>query len=316
MRESPPTRIQPRRSLGSWLTLHGYTLFASLGRLWRSGMSTWMTVGVIGIAMALPAAFHITLINVKNITSGWQSYGDISVFLERDLTEDAIVAVAADIEAIDGVEATEVIDADAALAEFRSLSGFSGALDALDENPLPSIVVVTPLLGEQFDSAELVTQIETKRGVDYAQYDLKWLDRLRYFVDIADRIVLVVGVLFAIAVLLAVGNTIRLDILSRKEEILVSKLIGATDGFVRRPFLYSGFWYGLFGGVLAWLLVTLAVVALQGPVGQLGDSYADSVQLSGLGLINGVVLVAFSSILGWFGSGLAVGRHLKRIEPT
>lgn len=298
--------------------LHLYTLLASLGRIWRSGLGALMTVSVIAIALALPSVFLLTIENLEGATRSGRSLGEITVFARDALNETALAALATELESIDSVQSVRAMTADQALSEFSELSGFSDALDALQDNPLPAVVIVSPQPAS-FEAAkmhQLIEQIEQHGDVDFAQYDLDWMLRLAAIVRVVGRGIEVVGVLFALAVLLVVGNTIRLDILNRREEIMVSKLIGATDAFVRRPFLYTGFWYGLLGGALAWALLLIAFVLLSGPVAELASSYGESFELAGAGLMYGVQLILVSALLGWLGSGLAVRRHLREIEPT
>ena len=152
-------------------------------------------------------------------------------------------------------------------------------------------------------------------GVAQAQFDLEWVRRLDAILRLAQRGVLILALLLGIAVLLVVGNTIRLAILSRRAEIEVIKLIGGTDAFIRRPFLYAGLFQGLFGGLLAWILVAASLALLAGPVRDLAGLYGSGFELAGLGLRAGAILLLGGAFLGWTGSRLAVGRHLRAIEP-
>lgn len=311
-------KIDLSRQFGSFVMLHLYTLLASLGRIWRSGLGAVMTTSVIAIALALPSVFLLAVDNLEGATRSGRSLGEVTVFARDGVADQTLSALASDLQALALVETVRVMSADQALAEFSQLSGFSEALDALEDNPLPAVAIVSPVTSalEEAQIRSLIEQIERHESVAFAQYDLDWMNRLAAIVRVIGRGIEVVGVLFALAVLLVVGNTIRLDILNRREEIMVSKLIGATDAFVRRPFLYTGFWYGFLGGLLAWLLLLIALSLLSGPVDDLAASYGESFELDGAGIVYGVQLISVSALLGWLGSGLAVRRHLREIEPT
>jgi cell division transport system permease protein len=203
------------------------------------------------------------------------------------------------------------------LIQFRSTSGFGTALDALRDNPLPDTVVVTPSLAASNPrgTETLKNAVAAMPDVQTVQIDTEWVERLTAMLAILRRIIWLTGALLGLGVVLVVGNTIRLDILNRRAEIEVMKLVGATDGFARRAFLYSGVWYGLGGGLLAVLLVAGSVAALAGPVTRLAGLYGSALQLSGLGFGPGLAVMGVSIGLGWLGSWLAATRHIRAIEP-
>ncbi len=217
----------------------------------------------------------------------------------------------------EGIAAVQLITPDEALKEFRENSGFADALDALDSNPLPAVMVITPSISHSApESAEaLVEELRQMPEVDIAQLDLQWLRRFQALTEIAARGVLLLASLLALAVLLIIGNTIRLEIQNQKDEIEITKLIGGTNAFIRRPFLYTGFWYGLFGGLLAWLLVSINMWLLTGPVKKLAGLYHSNFTLTSIDVTSLLVLILSSALLGLFGSWIAVARHLHAIEP-
>jgi len=304
--------------LAAWLEEHPRAALGSLGRLWRNPISCGLTVAVIAVALALPGALWMLLQNAERATGGWDSGARISVYLEPGLSEAAVGRAAQAIGDDPAVRIVERLSAQAALAEFRALAGFDRALEALDRNPLPAVVVVEPV-GEQQRSAaalEGVTQrLEGLDGVDRAQLDREWVERLFALLSLVERAVTAVAALLGLGVLLIVGNTIRLEILNRRAEIEVTKLIGASDAFIRRPFLYSGMLYGLGGGALAWLLLALGRWSLAGPTERLAVAYGSPFQLQGLGVAETAVLVLAGAGLGLLGAWVAVGRHLREIEP-
>lgn len=324
-RKAPPRGEQRRRGrrragprLSAWLQEHPRAALGSLGRMWRNPVASAMTVAVIAVALALPGALWILLKNAQEATGGWDSGARISVYLEPGLDQAGVEQATGQIAARDDVVIVERISADQALDEFRSLSGFDQALEALDRNPLPAVVVVQPAgLKERSPGAlgDIAGQLEAIDGVDRARIDLEWVERLYALLDLIERGVTLLAALLAAGVLLIVGNTIRLDILNRRDEIEVTKLIGAGDAFIRRPFLYGGLLYGLFGAVLAWCLLALGRTLLAGPVARLAAAYGSHFRLDGLsGDETGLLLLAGAG-LGLLGSWLAVGRHLRAIEP-
>ncbi len=299
-----------------WLARHVQVLFYTLGRLYRAPLSTLLSVMVIGIALALPAGLHVLVNNTRAISGSFEGAARISVFLKRETSENQRDALADVLRRRDGIADVKVISADQALAEFRELSGFGGAIDALEDNPLPPVLVVTPVkTAAEALLTRLVGELEALPETDVVQLDTQWLKRLNAILEIINRGVAVIAGMFALAVIIIVGNTIRLDIQNRRDEIVVTKLIGGTDAFIRRPFLYTGFWYGIAGGVMAWLLTGIALLVMEAPVGRLAGLYGSGFTLQGLGLDGVLAVLAAGALLGWLGSMVAVGRHLGEIEP-
>jgi cell division transport system permease protein len=302
----------------SWTLRHAQTLVGSLGRLVQTPLATLMTMAVIAIALALPLLLSVFLSNVKTATAHWNQALDISVYMDKRAGAARTQAVAQQLRSRADVLAVRVITADEALAEFRRVSGFGNALDALRDNPLPDTLVVTPALGAAapHDVAALRAAIAALADVQTVEVDTQWVTRLQGIMEIVTRVVWLMGALLGVGVMLVIGNTIRLDILNRRTEIEVMKLVGATDGFARRPFLYSGAWYGLGGGVLALALCTAAVGLLSKPVERLAGLYDSPFRLRGLGWGGGGAVLALAVLLGWLGSWLAATRHIRAIAPT
>lgn len=300
-----------------YLLRHLQVFMETLGRLFSQPVSTLMTVAVIGIALALPTGLQVLLQNAQQVTKGWDGAAQISLFLEDGLTKKQISNMSSLIERRREVARAEIVTSEDAMKEFREHSGFGEALDALEENPFPTVIVVYPKA--DFDRIEiveaLVNDFKNLSGVELAQLDMQWVRRLYSIMDIGRRGVWILASLLALAVLLIIGNTIRLAIENRREEIEVMKLVGGTDTFVRRPFLYTGFLYGLFGGILSWLLVNLALWLLSAPVDELATLYKSEYRLATLDLTSSGILLGSSILLGLAGAWLAVGRHLNAIEP-
>ncbi len=305
-------------NLHAWLARHAQTLVGSLGRIAQFPMASFTTMAVIAMALALPLLLNVFLQNSRALTANWNAVFDISVYLDKRAPATRAQALARQLRSNPDVAAVRVITADQALRQFRSTSGFGAALDALRDNPLPDTLVVTPAVSASTPQGveSLRRALSASPDVQTVQIDTEWVQRLYAIMDILRRIVWLTGVLLALGVVLVVGNTIRLDILNRRAEIEVMKLVGASDGFARRPFLYGGIWYGLGGGLLALAVVAVAVAVLRGPVQHLAGLYGSQFRLGGLGVGLGAVVVGASMGLGWLGSWLAATRHIKAIEPT
>lgn len=302
--------------LARWTQEHLRVLFFSLGKLARAPMAAALTALVIGIALALPAGLFVAVRNLSTVGYSWQESLQISLFLKDSVSDERGKALAREIGAETGVARATYISREQALAEFRELSGFGEALDLLKDNPLPPVIAVTPARGQtKAEVRSLLARLSQRPEVDLAKLDQQWLERLYAVLSIAERAVGIIALLLGLAVMVIIGNTIRLDIEARREEIEVMKLIGAPHSFVRRPFLYSGVWFGLGGGLLAWGLVALATHLLDAPTAQLAALYDSTYRIAGLSLSDGLALVAAGIVLGWSGAFATVTHRLAQIEP-
>jgi cell division transport system permease protein len=309
----------PRKNrLSAYFSNHLRVSLDSLGRLYAQPVATLMTATVIAIALALPVGLYIALDNVDQLSSDWDSSMQISLFLHTHVNKRDAQKLMQRLEKHKNIKKIEFIDKEKGLQQFREISGFGDALKYLDNNPLPIVLVVHPKINNnQPDrTTALVEELGKNKLVELAQLDVQWVKRLYTFLEIANRSILVISSMLAIAVLLIIGNTIRLDIQNRREEIEVSKLIGASDAFIRRPFLYTGTWYGAIGGTLAWIITQISLLLMENPIHKLALLYHSDFRLSGLGAVNTLLLLLFSCLLGLAGSWIAVSRHLKEIEPS
>lgn len=299
----------------AWRLHHRDSALDALRRMRVTPAATAMTVLVIAIALALPAGITVLLENARAATQGWDGNAHLSVFLKLDTDAARQQALAGRWSERADVERVEVVTREQALAEFRALSGFGDVIDALPDNPLPPLLIVYP--GDT--SPEALERLQQQLGeapeVDLVQLDVLWVKRLHAMLEVAGRIVAALTLALALAVVLVVVNTIRLAIESRREEIVVVKIVGGTDGFVRRPFLYTGFWYGLAGGLVAVVLVQVALLWIGSPVAQLTSLYESEYSLIGMGFANALVLPLFAGLLGLMGAWLAVSRHLQDVDP-
>jgi cell division transport system permease protein len=301
-----------------YLLRHAQVALNSLGRLYRTPLASLMTAAVIGIALALPCGLYLLTSNLQRLGSQWDGGASLSLFLRHDITISQADALAEKLRGWTEIEALQLITPQEALSEFRELSGFGNALDTLDENPLPAVLAVKPAdsAADADSAASLLERLQQLPEVELAQLDLQWVKRFNAIVDIVRRSIWVMATLLGLAVLLITGNTIRLEIQNRREEIEITKLIGATGAFIRRPFLYSGLWYGLSGAMLAAILVELAFLQLDNPVQQLAGLYQSGFSLRTLSPTDALSLLLAGALLGLLGAWLAVGRHLAAIEPS
>lgn len=290
----------------------------SFNRLLSTPVQTLMTSLVVAIALALPVTLLLALDNINTLGSSWDSKPKISVYLHVRAKQKAIDQLLQSLESYAEVASVNYLSPDDALADFQRFSGFGGALDALEQNPLPPTVVVSPasIALSSDDLQALAQRISKEAIVDEVSLDMDWVRRLQEIMVLGRKAVLALATLLAIGVLLAIGNTIRLAIENRREEILVVKLVGGTDGFVRRPFLYCGGWYGMFGGIIACFIVVIGYSIIEPSVLRLASLYQSEFELRGLGLALAAQLMLLSTVLGWLGSWFAVGRHLSHIEPS
>ena len=311
--------VAPVRSSGPlsiWATRHVSTAVGSLGRLARQPFSSLMIILVIAVTLALPAAINLIVKNASTVSSSWDNALDFSVFLEPQVSLDEAEALARLIAQRADIETVELIAADDALADFKRQSGFAEALDQLPDNPLPHTLVVRPGAGNTSASLILLQEeIDNLPESDYVQVDTEWVQRFHAILDIVRQAISIGAALLAVAIVVIIANTIRLDIENRREEIEVTKLIGATNAFVRRPFLWTGFWYGLLGGLMALALVHYGLFMLEGPVAKLSGLYQSNIAVVTLDLREGAIIIGIGVFLGLFASWFTAARHMRRIEP-
>jgi cell division transport system permease protein len=275
-----------------------------------------MTVAVIGITLSLPGGFYLFLKNIDAISGDFRSSSQISLYLDLGISEKQARALEKRIANTADVTSTRFISRESSLEEFRQNSGFGKSIDTLSSNPLPHTIIVEPVEADTFTVRNLLKSLQAMPEVEIAKLDTEWLERLYTIIEIAKRSVIIITILFAFAVLLIIGNTIRLDIQNRYQEIIVTKLIGATDAFIRRPFLYGGVWYGLLGGIISWLIVEIGYLAISGPLERLNLLYQSDMNLITFSFHDFIILITSSTLLGLAGSWIAVARHLNQIEPT
>ncbi|WP_210397222.1 permease-like cell division protein FtsX [Motiliproteus sediminis] len=300
-----------------YLAHHREVLVSSLQRLLAEPLATLMTLMVMAIALTLPSVMLVGLQDAQGLSEQWRGAGEMTLFLDAGLSEAEGQALSAQLVDNSQIASTLYLSKADALAEFKQYSGLGDTLGLLDHNPLPAVILVEPDAGyrQPQQLQQLATLLEAVDGVAEVVLDLAWVDRLRAIIAFARSLAWVLGGLLGLGMLLVVGNTIRLEIENRRDEIVVVKLVGATDAFVRRPFLYTGFWYGLGAGLLAWCLIQLILLYLGTTLSELIGLYPGSFELSGLGIAGALSMLLFAILLGVAGAWLAVVRHLAAIEP-
>lgn len=311
-------QIKARKySLSQLFSAHMQAALFSVGRLWRTPVASGMTVAVIAIALSLPVCLFVVLANAKFVSQDWQHGTQITLFLQLDSKQAQIDKLISQVRSRPEVAYVNYISPQQGMRDLAQYEGFSELLTQLPTNPLPPVLEVYPdnnLYSPQV-LASMVDNLQQLPGVVSGQLDLQWLNRLNNIITLLQRGVLVLVLLLCSAVFLVITNTLRLAIQNSRQEIVVFKLVGATDSFVRRPFLYSGFFYGISGGLGAWIVVTLLIWALQAPAHALAASYHAQYALAGLSIPSVLALLLLSALLGVLAACIVVNRHIVAIEP-
>lgn len=312
----PITAPRSAGPVSTWFLRHVSTAVGALGRLVRQPFASLLTVLVIAVTLALPAGMHLVIKNAQSLSSNWEHALDFSLYLKSDVSLEDASRLAGLIEQRADVAQVTLVSAEDAFEEFKSAAGFGAALDHLKRNPLPHTLVVRPSGANTEQSMTLLhEELGNLPESDLVQFDTDWVQRFHAILEILRRAITIAAVLLGVAIVVIIGNTIRLDIQNRREEIEVTKLIGASNAFVRRPFLYSGLWYGLAGGLLALALVRYGLYALEQPVGRLAGLYNSAFSILDLDLAESLIIIGVGVALGLAGSWLAAARHMRRIEP-
>ena len=316
-----PDRNKPVSTLGEhfrhWSLQHARAFFISLGQLYKNPGGALLSISVIGISLALPAGFYSLLENAQRITSSLDAASHISLFLLPDVDGRQALELAGSLQARADIDGVEVISPESALAEYKENSGFAAALDALGQNPLPFVLIVQPRAKAITTpgNMKLLAMLRSLPEVESGQFDWRWAQRLHQIIELFQRAVLILAILLSGAVVLVVGNTMRMAVYNRRHEIEIHKLFGATDAFITRPFLYSGMLHGTVGSLLAWLMLKVSMLLLQNPIARLADLYGSRFFPSTLSVKEFLSLVLIGAGLGLVGSWLSVRRHLRAIDP-
>ncbi len=302
----------------NYIIRHIQVLFATLGNLFRAPISTVMNASVIGITLAIPMVCLNLLDSAESLNRSWDSKPQVNLYLEADLDESDVSAIIHELEYTAGLEKAEVISKEQALEEFKRLSGLQEELSSLDENPLPVTIIALPT--EAFSTPDGLQQLEASLkkidGIADISMNIEWIKRFNAILTFMRSLALIIGLLLAIAIVLVTSNTVRLLIMDRKKEIIITKLVGGTNTFVRRPFLYFGVILGLAGGLLASLIHIVTHYALNQPIQQLAESYNSQFSLATLSLQQFGWTLLTGAILGWLAARISIARHLSKIKPS
>lgn len=308
---------QPKLKIKTYFECHLRAMVSSLGKLSRTPLTSFMTVMVIGIALALPVNFYVMLKNMQNLSQKWNNNSaQISLYLKMNVTSTRVQELISQLKADPKISEVKYISAQQGLQEFSKVLGTDQVIAMLSKNPLPELIIINPI--PELRSTQAITTIlntvKALPDVEMAQLDLQWLQRLENIIILVRHIILALAFLLGIGVISIVGNTIRLAAQNERKEIEVMNLVGATNAFIRRPFLYTGIWYGLFGGIIAWFLEIMVLMWLRGTVTNLASSYGSDFYIHGLGFGSGMQLLIISILLSLIGSWIVVNRYIKKIE--
>lgn len=309
--------LKKTANIEAWKAHHRSSCVESLERILRAPLQSLLTALALAIALMLPAALLVALNNIAQLGERWDASPRLSVYLKPQMDMTAVNALQERLKHRSGIKGITFISAEDALSKMQNLGDLAEIIQGLDRNPLPSTLIITPLLeGEHLTGLEtLATELRQEPIVDQVELDLLWVKRLEQWLRLGRQFALGLGGLFTLGALIVVGNTVRLSIENRRDEILVTQLVGGTQGYIRRPFLYTGAWYGLLGGLLASLTLALGFALLRLTTEELAATYQTDFILQGLGFFGSLGLILISSLIGLVGAWLAVGRHLSSMNP-
>jgi cell division transport system permease protein len=312
-----PFSVRLKEKFTAYLLNHAHGLFSSLGRLSRTPFTSAMTILVLAVAISLAGGFYIVVANIQQLTGNLQASNQMSLFLRDNVSENSGLKLAEQLKQNPSVETVKFITKKQAMEEFKVNSGFGDALNALESNPLPNVIVVLPknVLESNEDLQKLLTEFKQLTQVDFVQIDMQWVERVQTIMQIASRGVLLVGLLLGFAVTFITGNTIRLELHNRQDEVYISKLVGATLAFIQRPFLYTGFWLGFIAGFLGWLIITVMLLIVRIPVEKLSSLYNGSFELQFLSFSEFILLLVSAALLAVLGSWAVLHYQLRLIKP-
>ena len=295
--------------------------FQMLLRAWqdllRTPASSLANILVIGIALAIPTVGYGLAMSTTKLSFALEHRPHINVFIANSASENDVAAITEELEFTEGINDIQTISKEDALTAFEKSTGIENILESLSKNPLPTTLVITPDddFLESLKLEQLIDNINKIDGIDEVQINQEWLQRLNVITEFLMTIVYVLAGLIACAIIFILSNTIRLLIANRRNEIVVSKLVGASDSYVRQPFLYLGFLYGLLGGLLAFGIYWLVIFILQTPINEFASSYGTNFLLHELDDKESAALIIGAAVLGWLAARFSVNKHLNKIKP-
>lgn len=311
-------RSERSGGLSPFLYHHLQEARAAIAGIWFSPLTSLMTIAVIAISLAVPATFYVVLKNAELVSSHWQGGTQITLYLRQNLPDADSTALVARFKQQPGVAEVRYISPEQGLADFSRLSGFTDALSYLENNPLPPVIEVTPTAEQRTPEGAkaLLATLSADPAVEQGKLDMQWLERLQGIISLLRHTIQGVAALLILGLVLTIANTLRLNIVSHRAEIEVMKLVGATNGFIYRPYLYLGMWFGLMGGLLAWWLCEVLLLWSEHQVRLLAELYDSPFRLQGLSAAETLYLLAASMLLGVLAAWFSVYRHIREIEPS
>ncbi|MBU3909146.1 MAG: permease-like cell division protein FtsX [Gammaproteobacteria bacterium] len=293
----------------NWLFAHWNACRRALARLAAAPLNTLLALLGIGVALALPAGGHLLLTHLSALTRSASPTPQVTVFLAVDAERKLSQGVELRLQGLSGVAKTQMLAREDTLTRMKATEGLADAIAALPKNPFPDAIVVTPADDSPAAIERLATIVRQWRDVEHVQIDADWARRLHALVRLANTGVLLLATLLGIGLVTITFNTIRLQVLSRQSEVEVSRLLGATDAFIRRPFLWYGGMLGLLGGAMAWLIVSAATLWLRLPVAEIARLYGLDLMLTLPTAAESAVLLGGAALLGWLGAALSMRQH-------
>jgi len=306
------TRLADR--FKAYLSIQQDSLKQSFGRIWQTPVASSLTIFVVAIALALPVSFHALIQNAREPIEALETTSQISLFLKPELSNDVGRALAEKLKKNPVLKGASLMTKEDGLRELGAYSGFGDALAALSSNPLPAVIIVKPAATDADSVSRLLVELKSLPEADLVQFDNEWLQKLQALLAITERTVMAFSILLGFGVLFIVGNTIRLELQNRHEEIAIAKILGATNHFIRRPFIHSGFWYAILGAVLAWVVANLLILGVQEPVNRLAELYGSPYRLSFLRVGDTLILLSIATLLGVSGAWIVVAHFLRKID--
>lgn len=301
--------------MNNWLAQHARALTFTLRRLLAAPLSGMLNILVIGTALSLPAGMVVLLQNIQSLGDQLAGTPQISIFLSTDAGRDDIARIGRLLKQHEAVGKIEFVSREQALEQLKQNTGLTDIISGLTQNPLPDAYIIYPKKTDPQALESLRDELQKWQEIEHVQLDSAWARKLEAFLKLGQLATLILAALLGLALVAVTFNTIRLQILTRRDEIEVSKLIGATDAFIRRPFLYAGMLHGLLGGVAAWLMLLISLFLVNSSLEELAHLYASNFVLRPPSAGDSFALLVFSGCLGWLGAWLSVAQHLRKIAP-
>ncbi|MGO1296110.1 MAG: permease-like cell division protein FtsX [Vibrio sp.] len=314
-KKAPKSNPGKRLKTDRYFTVQWKQAKASFRQLWQRPLGNIMTLAVISMALTLPSCFYLVSKNLSAVATQMSDSSQVSVYMDEGVSEARVMLLKDEIEQRDDVSAVKYISPQQGIDDLSANAGFEQAISLLDSSVLPAVLVITPTTDQKQAVKSLASAVQKQSGVADVRLDEDWLSKLDAIRSLASILVMSLSILMLVSVFLIVGNTLRFNVQANKDEIQTMKLIGATDGFILRPYLYSGMWFGIIGAIVAWVMTMGITLLLSHAVTQLADLYDSHFSILGLGLEDSLLLIMLGTLIGCIAAKVSASRHLKEIEP-